>query len=941
MPPDKSPKLYDLKKTAFWFFVASFVLLLSLAGMILQDSTREWKVWQKKFMAYKREKIQAQLETAKKAMDAKQLETLKAELAQADKDAAAKRGEIKALEKERDKINLDYTVANKQYQTLKQYQDSNRYFYEEVKKHNEEKETEHYDKMLKDREPKIAELKKKLEGFEAQRDEKQAAIDALLEHEKKLQKDVSKMTKDVDQFQQQIKKLSPSLVKNILNAPMLDFIAPSLQIQQIVVSHLYDDYYFQKVPKVDRCVSCHLGIDQKGFEDAPQPFRTHPNLDLYLGQNSPHPMETIGCTICHGGSGHSANFTTSAHTPQNEDQAKAWKKKYHWHEMHHWADKMLPLNHVQASCTKCHQGELAIPGADKLNEGRRLAQTNGCYACHKVDNMQHGEWKVGPNLTHIQSKVESDWIVRWLQNPKEFRASTKMPRIFHLSNTSDKESVEKSNAAIAGIAAYLTKNSDPVDLTPPPVQGDAENGKKIFQEVGCMGCHSKGEIKGGEHGPELVGLGSKVKADWLYTWLKNPKHYWPDTRMPNLRLSDQEAADLTAFLLADKNEKFEGITPPRVSPEVVDTLAMAFMTGRMRQQEARASLDKMSAEEKLEYVGKQSISHQGCMGCHDIKGFEDAKRIGTDLTEEGSKEIKKLDFALSDLPHTREAWFFQKMKDPRFFDQGKVKTYHEKLRMPNFDFTDEQADALTTFLLSLQKAYIPMDMKKNLDLNEKKVEEGRLIVARFNCNGCHTLDGKDGLLRTLAEDPGNAPPILKGEGKKVQGEWLYHFIQNPTTIRPWLKYRMPTFGFDEAKLNTLVEYFHNLDKAQISYKSEAVESTPEKIDAGRQLFTTLQCIKCHKSNPEPGLTASFLAPDLTMAKHRLQADWVPEWLKDPQALLEGTMMPTFFADGQSPIPNIFEGDAVKQIEAIRDYLWQFTPEEAQKVTQAAAAASQG
>ena len=36
----------------------------------------------------------------------------------------------------------------------------------------------------------------------------------------------------------------------------------------------------------------------------------------------------------------------------------------------------------------------------------------------------------------------------------------------------------------------------------------------------------------------------------------------------------------------------------------------------------------------------------GCAGCHEIATLEDEGRIGTELTNEGSKPIERLDFAL-------------------------------------------------------------------------------------------------------------------------------------------------------------------------------------------------------------------------------------------------------------------------------------------------------
>ncbi len=81
------------------------------------------------------------------------------------------------------------------------------------------------------------------------------------------------------------------------------------------------------------------------------------------------------------------------------------------------------------------------------------------------------------------------------------------------------------------------------------------------------------------------------------------------------------------------------------------------------------------------------IGRYGCFSCHDIKGFEKAQPIGTDLSEEGSKLVTRLDFAfITDIPHTSKiAWFRTKLHDPRIFDKGRVLQPLDKLRMPNFE----------------------------------------------------------------------------------------------------------------------------------------------------------------------------------------------------------------------------------------------------------------
>jgi mono/diheme cytochrome c family protein len=219
-------------------------------------------------------------------------------------------------------------------------------------------------------------------------------------------------------------------------------------------------------------------------------------------------------------------------------------------------------------------------------------------------------------------------------------------------------------------------------------------------------------------------------------------------------------------------------------------------------------------------------------------------------------------------------------------------------------------------------------MQRRLTQKEEMTEKGRLLVQKLNCAGCHSLDGQEGALRAFLEDKGAAPPILEGEGAKVQEKWLHEFLQAPGTIRPWLKVRMPTFGLTEEDTKTLVQYLANLSHEEVSYKGlEQPASSPEKLEAGKKLFEKLQCAKCHRVDAvSAAMGSSFLAPDLGLTRSRLKPNWVKQWLADPQTLQEGTMMPTFFPEGQSPVGDILGGNAQQQIEAIRDYLYTYTAE---------------
>src|SRR6186997_2255984 len=50
--------------------------------------------------------------------------------------------------------------------------------------------------------------------------------------------------------------------------------------------------------RADRCTTCHQAVRWAGFDAADEPFRTHPKEILRS-----HPIETYGCTSCHGGQG--------------------------------------------------------------------------------------------------------------------------------------------------------------------------------------------------------------------------------------------------------------------------------------------------------------------------------------------------------------------------------------------------------------------------------------------------------------------------------------------------------------------------------------------------------------------------------------------------------------------------------------------------------------
>src|SRR5205814_3161555 len=196
--------------------------------------------------------------------------------------------------------------------------------------------------------------------------------------------------------------------------------------------------------------------------------------------------------------------------------------------------------------------------------------------------------------------------------------------------------------------------------------------------------------------------------------------------------------------------------------KATDDTLLDFLKAVLPFEEAKTELAKMDATQRQVELGRRAISRYGCFSCHDIKGFEKAQSIGTDLSEEGSKLVTRLDFAfISDIPHTSKlGWFRTKLHDPRIFDKGRVLQPLDKLRMPNFDLSDVEVDRLLTAIMSFQREIQPAAAMVPRSARYDNLGAGRTLVHRRNCVGCHIIEGDGGDFLKLVAEPSLGPPML-------------------------------------------------------------------------------------------------------------------------------------------------------------------------------------
>ena len=186
-------------------------------------------------------------------------------------------------------------------------------------------------------------------------------------------------------------------------------------------------------------------------------------------------------------------------------------------------------------------------------------------------------------------------------------------------------------------------------------------------------------------------------------------------------------------------------------------------------------------------------------------------------------------------------------------------------------------------------------------------------------------------------DPALSPPNLNTQGAKSRADWLYKFFKNPTTIRPNIAVRMPTYPLSDEKWNDIIRAFQFMDGATITFETPQTASGSRNSQAVGEYLASKDmgdCGKCHVidgKNPT-GNTADW-APDLALAKARLRPEWIVEFLRDPQAIMPGTKMPQPFIPSREDVD--FEGseeyfpravirmagDDEALLGALRDYIY--------------------
>lgn len=287
-----------------------------------------------------------------------------------------------------------------------------------------------------------------------------------------------------------------------------------------------DQHGLPELRKVDRCITCHAGVEDPRFSDQPQPFSTHPG-DLL----ATHPPRKFGCTTCHQGQG-PATLLPDAHG-----------------NVPFWAEPMIPVRYAYAGCGACHT-HIRVPNQTELARGRNLLERYDCLACHRLEG-RGGTLRPGgtggmegPDLSHVGVRgFDPDWYDKHRKQAEQAQSGP-WRSCFGPIDPAHRKAIEGFLGSRVGAPQLV-------------------EAKALFHSLGCRGCHKVGGV-GGDDGPDLTSVGKKdphrldfshvpgerTLANWLAQHFRHPAKVVPGSQMPALGLSQEQIDSLVFYMLS-------------------------------------------------------------------------------------------------------------------------------------------------------------------------------------------------------------------------------------------------------------------------------------------------------------------------------------------------------------------------------------------------------
>jgi cytochrome c553/sugar phosphate isomerase/epimerase len=225
-----------------------------------------------------------------------------------------------------------------------------------------------------------------------------------------------------------------------------------------------------------------------------------------------------------------------------------------------WTDGSFALEPIPPTALMHDPHDVDLQRAESLRRGAWLAGERRCTACHELPggdrdsrDQRSREGLAAPNapeLRGIGSRLTTDWVYQWILQPHAIRPAAHMPQLLSPSSAADRQVA----ADLAAFLGTLAGEAPSVVLHSAATKGStkAELGRQLFEQLACVACHQLTALA--DENPyariSLAGVGQKFLPGQLAAFLAAPHRHYGESRMPDLRLSAEEAAALADHLTA-------------------------------------------------------------------------------------------------------------------------------------------------------------------------------------------------------------------------------------------------------------------------------------------------------------------------------------------------------------------------------------------------------
>lgn len=193
-----------------------------------------------------------------------------------------------------------------------------------------------------------------------------------------------------------------------------------------------------------------------------------------------------------------------------------------------------------------------------------LVKEKQCGSCHRLTEIE--QEKSAPDLFFAGDKFQRKWLENYLKQPEKIRLAGHTRDPGFLKGTPQfngpHPALNSNEAQLMTeylMSLKIMKDTQPLEL-PALSKGKRVRIKILFErDYGCIACHQSYNLarqpRGGVSGPSLIDAGRRLRPEWVYQWLKNPKQFVTGGRMPLYTFDEETLRNMTQYIMSHKKDQ--------------------------------------------------------------------------------------------------------------------------------------------------------------------------------------------------------------------------------------------------------------------------------------------------------------------------------------------------------------------------------------------------